>query len=515
MEGNDSYMKKLMEIVMAFGLLIGCALVTILLADFPVLFLIIIALISLGYFWLRRTRRRYQAPIGSTLVLKLVLATMLAVFVGLHIWNIIASQTLARELKQVRSGQSCLTFADLKKAGEYDKIDNYCNGGPLLLACSKMIMARVDEWLEQADIDEMRNVIHSLPQDRPLNDKQYKQIAGLFERCSPFIPIIDQALAQPQLRIALDFPKSEIDAFSIELPHLSVLMNLSRFLTLRVYHLHHNGELEKAVRVIEQMIKIANMLEKEPFLISYLVRIAMHGKACNCVAYLVHDRKLVAKPELLGRLQQIIAPTCSHEYYNAAMAFKSEMIFGYGAVSTPKSVFIGRWLTNKQSEFPNILFVIAPQAWLKDNIAHLLSQQRKFVEVAAAGEQRIFDQLRIWKKPYPVSMWRPLSAMLMPALQSILKKEFEQLTRARCAWAALALRIEQAKSKSGKLPENFDFISKENVNYLSDPFTGKPLHYRSTQRGHMVYGVGTNEKDDHGELTDKKNHNDIGLRLQQ
>ena len=508
----SSLTRKMMSVVVAIGLMISFILLTVLVADFPLLFLFIAIMISLCYFWLQRVRHQYQVPVGRSLFFKITLILALAIFVGLNIWNIISSRSLAKELDQARAEQCCLTIADLKKLGEYDKIDDYRNGGPLLLACGKLIETRIDKWMNQVDIDEIwHKGINDLPLGKKLNDKEYKRVAELLKSCADLTPIIDQALAQPQLRVALDFPKSEIKLFAINLPHLSVLTDLARFLTLRTYCLHHDGELEKAVQVIGQMIKIANILEKEPFLISYLVRIAIHAKACNATAHLLHDKDIIGNPELLRQLQKIFAPTCSHGYYNAAMAFKSEMTFGYGAVSTPKSVFIGRWLTNEYSEVPAFLFVIAPQGWLKDNVVHLLRQQREFVEVAAESEQRILQQLQIWKKPYSQSMWQPLSALLLPALGEVLQRELEQLTRARCIWIALALRIEQAKT--GKLPEKLDFLTGENSKYLQDPFSGKCLHYQICSKGYVLYGVGSNQKDDHGQLTDKRDKNDIGLWL--
>ncbi|MDX2064823.1 MAG: hypothetical protein SFX74_03670, partial [Fimbriimonadaceae bacterium] len=78
----------------------------------------------------------------------------------------------------------------------------------------------------------------------------------------------------------------------------------------------------------------------------------------------------------------------------------------------------------------------------------------------------------------------------------------DEAARLRCL--KLAMRLIRDRSNNRPFPSNVSAIPK-------DPFTGKPLIYRRTSQGFMLYSLGTNLKDDQLKSSPGKPR-DIGVR---
>jgi hypothetical protein len=102
--------------------------------------------------------------------------------------------------------------------------------------------------------------------------------------------------------------------------------------------------------------------------------------------------------------------------------------------------------------------------------------------------------------------------MVIPAIGRVFAAGQEHMARLDSARLALAALRYQAKH--GKLPGKLDALAPDFVDSLPpDPFSGKPLLYRATDDGFVLYAVGENGQDDGGQ-TDRVEGKplDVGFR---
>jgi hypothetical protein len=104
--------------------------------------------------------------------------------------------------------------------------------------------------------------------------------------------------------------------------------------------------------------------------------------------------------------------------------------------------------------------------------------------------------------------------LLFPACEKVM--EADTRTRAHCATSVAALACERYRRLYGHWPETLADIPRTVLPKVpEDPFTGRPLLYRRTADGVVVYAVGPNGVDDGGITFDPagKAATDVGFRL--
>src|SRR3954468_20215531 len=88
--------------------------------------------------------------------------------------------------------------------------------------------------------------------------------------------------------------------------------------------------------------------------------------------------------------------------------------------------------------------------------------------------------------------------MMLPASGKVIQKFVAVEARKRSA--LVAIEVERYRSgHNGELPTALEALRPPlSSNFLKDPFDGKPLRFRATETGYVVYSVGANLKDDGG-----------------
>jgi hypothetical protein len=90
-----------------------------------------------------------------------------------------------------------------------------------------------------------------------------------------------------------------------------------------------------------------------------------------------------------------------------------------------------------------------------------------------------------------------MMALLMPAVAQVDVAETRAKAHRELTLTALALGA--YRREHGKYPESPAALSPKYFEQVpGDPFIGKPLHYRRTEDGYLLYSVGPNRKDDGG-----------------
>ena len=469
-------------------------------ADFVFYYIGINAVFFLFVFFLETQRSKFSLSLYSPKKKLFVLISIISIFIVIQALNIYGSRVLSQTYLQAEQAKCPLSINDLKEQTGLNKIDQEKNGGPLVIAAGKIIGKRLYKWRSKekylANFDWDRNKY------KGFSAEQVKVLEKIVEKTNDMAMIIDKGLSFPQLRALYNFPKSESKIYEIQLSHLFSLIWTARILKIRSYYFTQKKNYAESVRLVSSIVRLAMILDKEPFLISYLVRITLLKQAWNAADYIIyHEPKLDLKS--LQRLQSIIAPACYRRYYNTRQAFSSEIVFSRGAAEFSNEDISGALGSYKMG----FLLSNMPRGWKKLDLANLLKKQLEYMRISQLDETKLLSVLQKKKRSYRTILY-PLSSMLLPSLHSVMFKELISVANARCLWSALEIKIHQ--KKSSVFHENFNFVPQAQRHFISDPFTGKPLQYKKSRYGYVIYSFSEDGKDDNGVIFAQ----DIGLHIQ-
>lgn len=293
---------------------------------------------------------------------------------------------------------------------------------------------------------------------------------------------------------------------SVLLPHLARIKQL--VVQLRNVAVLHSveGRPEMAVQSYLDALAVSQSLDPEPLLISQLVRIAGVAIAQTAFERILSQHQLtdaqlsaissrLHESELSGRASFIrglagerclginsfqMSPTQVMRLFDQNSTGSTGMAFA-ALYSLLRIVGISNldyrfyrqimqdWIGVSKLDFPEAL-----------ERAKLTSQQ---LQMSMQGFRRVL---------------RPLSSMLLPALDRAITKEAMNCCRLRDAQTAVAIERYRLRH-SGALPENLDALVPDLMPSLpKDPFGGKSLRFKKLEKGYAVYSVGENGKDDGG-----------------
>jgi len=246
------------------------------------------------------------------------------------------------------------------------------------------------------------------------------------------------------------------------------------------------GHAEAAWRTALTGIRFADSLRDEPILVSQLVRVAQLEIAVDALQAVAE----IAPPSAddCAKLETLLTSFENRE--PLVRAFDAErLVLGGWAFKLPLTASNIRNLGTELSSLA-LCSAIRPLRNV-DHAAYLrvLRQYtRNAAEPYAPGDAGIEDQMINAAPRYCI-----LTRVLVPALSAAKAKFTGMIAQAKVMRAGLAaIRFKQ---EHGAYPADLQALKLANAD---DPFTGKPLIYRTTDRGFTLYSVGVNLVDDGG-----------------
>ena len=296
--------------------------------------------------------------------------------------------------------------------------------------------------------------------------------------------------------------------WGILLPHLPPLKSACQRLQVRACAKLAMGQTDSALEDIDLMLYLAESVKEEPFLISYLVRLACFQIAIGAVwegvtdhvwsdAQLEHLQKRFTQYNFFADLKRPLDTERAAGILTADLLAKRKYHLGDLTQDPTDSVF-GR-----------VFDRLAPRGWY-----HL--EQLNYTRLFENQAEGTFDPAK--KLVYPrvahsnaceldrelaggsfrdVVHHRVLAELLLPALGNVARRAAMGETAANQAVVACAL--ERYRLAEGQLPEDLSAVSKYLPQLPHDVVDGRPYKYRRGDQGHYVlYSVGWNERDDGG-----------------
>jgi hypothetical protein len=320
--------------------------------------------------------------------------------------------------------------------------------------------------------------------ENPTNTITAEHIARLLEhpRVVEFLATIERGSARPGYRQELDYSKGA----GLLLPHVTENRNVSRILSVLVRRQAVAGDVDAAWRMAMAGIRFADSLRDEPLLISQLVRIAQFAMAAE--ALWAAAEIVPPSADQVAKLETLLA-----SFENRAPLVRSfdgeRLLLGEWAFSLPSSA-----ITQMAGNDRKVLWAFYSgfrPLLRRDHVAYLRvlrSATRNAAEPCAARDPEL-DELMLKDVP----RYCILTQMTVPAFSAAKAKFTAMIARARVTRAGLAaIRFKQ---EQGAFASDLQALKLANAD---DPFTGKPLIYRPTDRGFTIYSVGMNMVDDGG-----------------
>jgi hypothetical protein len=370
--------------------------------------------------------------------------------------------------------------------------------------------AELQKWYEEPPTDENAALVY----ERIL--RQYRtaltDLDGWFEKMpktgAPFTEITQRAAEaflknqQPLMELLREAGKKPRARFSLnlaegpntELPHLSGMRSITKFLSMAAVVDAAGGKSDQAVEALTLAVHTAESLADEPMSISQLVRIACHSIIVEKLGDVLGRTSFTDVQ--LRDLDGVFAAVEERDTFYRGIVGERAM-WHESFQRTPDLLARdaqGRnaaLLSKIKEEFASGKTMEEDRQCYHEVMGELIRSLRITVEQRLEAGKRIGSSIEALPEKYYVSR------MILPPMARIGQANLRDVAFLRCARGALA--AERVRLAKGHAPAAFSEVA---PSYLGlepvDPFNGNPLVYAKKGEGFSLYSCGANGKDDGG-----------------
>jgi hypothetical protein len=338
------------------------------------------------------------------------------------------------------------------------------------------------------------------PRGREFGGEDKTELAAIIASNAPALRLLFSAQNLTNSRYPIDLKLG----FELLLPHLSKVKGAVRLLSAEAALYAASGEREQCVGSLQAAAQVANSLHSEPLLISQLVQIASWGIIVSHLEHILNVTNL--SDEHLRGLQSALAD--AERPAGAARALAGERASSLAVFDDPKMrPFIFGWSqTNSYSGGPDLKTRAIMSALLVSGI--FAKDRSYFLETMTTNVDAV-------SLPYPARFATAqqagaafattpnrlciISRMLLPALEKFHLRDAEHTTRVRVAQTVLGIERYRL-AHTNALPASLEPLVPDYLQSMpDDPCSGEKLRFKRLENGYVVYGVGTDGRDDGGQ----------------
>jgi hypothetical protein len=438
-----------------------------------------------------------------------ICAALLAVAVAWYAFGRIKESRYVKRLEaQIRQKGEPLTLADL--AAKYPTIPDDQNAAIPLLKVWEQDDPNLWQAFRRKERPLPHRLLRSFDPDLPFLGQHKFEVGQALTPASrqaakeflsaraAHLDAIRVALARPKCR----FPVDVEEGFDALLPHLAEIKEEAQTLRIEALIAADSGNCEEAVAVIQQIFEMSRLLESEPFSISRLI------EAAGLQIGISSGEDMLSRGRLsdaqLGRLKTILngidaramlQETLKRERAHTMSMLNSSALKPSTTNSTMEAAQ-DRVNYRRSLRMMSALGLVAKDRRLVlEHMGETIENSgREFPEMFA-HQQRLETELEQKMRGFPPAIF---AAIIFPATKSVVSRFIALEARKRSA--LVALEVERYRSgHNGELPKTLDSLEPAlSPQFLEDPFDGKPLRFRATENGYVVYSVGANLTDDGG-----------------
>jgi hypothetical protein len=449
----------------------------------------------LGIFILRRKCfRRIEAdrsalagsmwPRGKLLIASLI---ALALFF-MTFWNL--DLEARQKLAALQTEMNAVAFS-LEPA----KIPDSENAAPIYERAAEVLNAK--DTVEK----EWENWLCELDGNPPKFDIKDPRVAAFFKQKNAVLVLLYEATQKPGC--VFDHLDKEYWPPDFEDMNLQIrgMRQFSRFLSLHAQWEAANGNISSALRDVQSLYRLARHQCSDPLLIVHLLGIAIDGVATRTFEKVLETGQPTADD--LERLK--IENPVSHQKI-MQKTFRRESLIGWSFLSQFAGKRMPSMLLDENTlPFP-VLFSGVQAIYRVFLMQSEVAAMREFYEEMNRAASLPYYELstealeKKFKNLCSQNTVGPCSAvlsLLFPAIsaarQSAARADAEHNT------AELALAATRYRLKNGRFPKKLEELLPDYLFLVpTDPFDGKPMKYKTTEKGVVIYSIGPDRVDDGG-----------------
>jgi hypothetical protein len=306
------------------------------------------------------------------------------------------------------------------------------------------------------------------------------------------------------------------DGFATSIQHHQDTRVFASLLQNDAFLLAQDGEYDRAIESCQGILHASRAVETDVFLVTMLIRITLQHIAMATLERVlaqgqVNEARLEAMQAALARdadngsfLHAIRGERAMmHHLFENVREGKAKAGWIYGGRGASFVDSIDGWLAD---QFPAMILHSYPE---------FLQHMNRGVEIAKLPSHERLPKILEWEA-HCVASRNPLVKHLVPALVKVHREECRSQAMLRSATVALA--CERYRLRHKDWPAALEVLVQEKLldAVPADPFDNQPLRYRRTKDGIVVYSVGVDLTDNHGNIDPDHMYDpgvDIGFRL--
>jgi tetratricopeptide (TPR) repeat protein len=305
-----------------------------------------------------------------------------------------------------------------------------------------------------------------------------------------------EAAKRPYSRFPLAYKPKGMPA-AILLPHLAPLKSCVQTLQLRAVAELEAGQPQKALEDVKLMLRLANALREEPFLISQLVRVALVEIAIQPVWDGVTEHKWT--DEQLSTLEKEFKRLDFLADYRTGM-------YGERTCAVRNIDYVRRTRV--------LVARIIPSGWFYENeltcasfetkwLLPLADVQHRTVSPAAASRAEAALKAEIRHR----GIYNFFERLFLPGVAKVVMRF--AYSQAGVDLARVACALERYHLAHDHYPKTLEALAPTFLGKVPhDVTTGQPLQYRRTGGGHFtLYSIGWDQSDDGGKIVMEQGSN--------
>jgi len=347
-------------------------------------------------------------------------------------------------------------------------------------------------------------------------DKQFDpddpELKSLLDEQTPTLILLRQAGRKPGCHFGRDYGRVNIATL---LPGLKEVRRAAYLMALDARYRVAQGDVQTALEDVDAIFAMVEHVGGDLFLVSTLVAIAIDATATETLQeVLASQRKLPADKRITSEQLQAIDLDGRLSFRRLlSRALHAEMA---AVLNTFEQICCGdpewtRVAVSKEGEYFDLAFPeespcldLYPQAQsfyrmfiATSDVASYRNWMERFSRIAAKPYHEARSELKEFNRRFESEPKDLMTAVFMPALSRMVRHQVHGDARHRTA--RLALAAARYRTENGRLPESLNQLAPDYIPILPrDPVDGKPMRYRLTDEGAVIYSIGLDRKDDHG-----------------
>jgi hypothetical protein len=423
-------------------------------------------------------REKFQKISIRILVVLLISA---AVILALRAtFNFTAGRKLEKYLEEAKAEGIPLSASEL--APDCPKADN---GAALWRAAEALV------YLEKHDGPLLARITDELTLERPPDEKSRQDLFLLVEKNRKALDLAAEASARPCLRFG-DWNGPPGD------PRLLTMVRVTKLLAADAVLRRERGDLRGALDECRVSLRLAWRIMDEPSLITTLVAVA-DAKLTLC-AFQSIARGAEIEAGVLDAWIKEIDTGAWRGRLNRCILYERTVGLEWGLRTIggqPAVLSAGLGAAGAEKVGSGIFdWLVRPV--LKSQFIWVHKRYGELDKIAGEPYYRqneFLNERHLERVPW---YYRP-TGVLFPEFHSVFLKEASLEAMMLTTRAGLACKI--YRSKTGRYPGNIEALVPDILPDIPiDPFTGKPLVYKTENRELLIYSFGSNQKDDGGRM---------------